>query len=178
MATYLGVDPGLAGALALLDVAPDGTQAVRVWPVPVVTSVAGGRRRRHYDVPAVLGMLKALPATNGPITLAYLEEQGPRPAQDARSTFSTGFGFGLWTALLTSVAIPFVTISPQQWRRRVGLPRQPKGTSRKAIKEGVHIAARRRFPTVAVKLDHADAVMLAVAAALEHRATGDEAGDG
>jgi hypothetical protein len=30
------------------------------------------------------------------------------------------------------------------------------------------VAACRRFPAVPLKLDHADAVMLAVAAALEH----------
>jgi hypothetical protein len=171
VATYLGVDPGLGGALALLEVAADGTQAVRVWPVPTTTTAVAGRRRRHYDVPALLSMLQALPcnsATGEPITLAYLEEQGARPAQGAASTFATGFGFGLWTAILSALAIPFVTISPQRWRRLVGLARQPAGTSRKAIKEGVHIAARRRFPTVQVKLDHADAVMLAVAAALEH----------
>ena len=68
--------------------------------------------------------------------------------------------------LLVAAAIPFVVTPPQRWRARVGLSQ--KAASPQSRKKAVALAACRRFPGVAIKLDHADAVMLAVAAAFEH----------
>ena len=76
---------------------------------------------------------------------------------------------GLWTALLVACRIPFVVVAPPQWRRKVGL--------RGVDKTAVRLAACRRFPATPLKLDHADAVMLAVAAALEHGADQRAEGD-
>src|SRR5262249_57755622 len=100
-----------------------------------------------------------------PMTLRYLEAQGGRPGQGRASIFTTGYGEGLWTALLVASAIPFAVVQPQRWRKLVGLT---ETTDKVARKNAVCIAACRRFPGVPLKLDHADAVMLAVSAAIEH----------
>lgn len=159
---FLGIDPGLDGALAVLDVAEDGTQTVTVHPAPVMVVQGGPGRRRVYDVPKLLRLLEEVSAA----TMAYIEQQGARPGQGVTSTFSIGMGYGLWYGLLTAVAIPFVVVPPQTWRRKLGLPRGLKPP--KAVKRTVALAAARRFPTLELRLDHADAVMLAVCAALEH----------
>ena len=161
MRCYLGCDPGLTGAYALLRVTDGGEQTLQVTPSPVIWSSVGHGKRRRYDIPALLDQLRALPTIN----LAYLELQSARPVQGRASILTTGYGEGLWTGLLTACGIPFVVVDPPRWRRQVGLsPRADKG-QRKA---DVRVAACRRFPAVPLKLDHADAVMLAVAAALEH----------
>ena len=161
MSLFLGCDPGLAGAFAVLRVAGDGQQTIHVTATPVIwTSIAGGKRRR-YDLHALLGLLRHLP----PVALAYLEAQSARPQQGRSSILTTGYGEGLWTAFLVASAIPFAVVDPRRWRKQVGLTETTDKVARKAA---VRVAACHRFPAVPLKLDHADAVMLAVAAAIEH----------
>ena len=161
MSAVLGIDPGLSGAMALLE-NPGGPHQLRIEPTPVLWLPKGTGKVRRYNIPALWGLIGLLP----PITVAYLEQQGARPAQGLSSTFQTGFGAGIWHGLLTAAGIPFVVIAPQRWRRVVGLPVGP--APKPALKQAVRLAACRRFPGQPIPLDHADAVMLAVAAALEH----------
>jgi len=161
MRVYLGVDPGVTGAFAVLEVADDGLQTLSIHPTPVLWVKIGKSQRRRYEIPPLLDLLATLPR----ITLAYLEQQSARPGQGAASTFQTGWGEGMWSACLTACAIPFQLVSPVAWRRLVHLPHV---TDKQARKAHVRLAAVRRFPAVPLKLQHADAVMLAVAAALEH----------
>ena len=165
MRRYLGVDPGLSGAFALVTVADDGAYSVEVWPTPCDWITVGTGKRRRYNAFALYRALDDL--TRQPIALTYLEQQSARPQQGVTSTFSTGFGFGLWIGLLTAAAVPFAVVPPARWRGRVGLATQAKA-EKKAVKEAVRLAACRRFPAVPIPLEHADAVMMAVAAALEH----------
>jgi Holliday junction resolvasome RuvABC endonuclease subunit len=156
MSVFLGCDPGVGGALAVLTVNPDGSQTVTVTPTPIVWTRVGRSKRRRYDVPALFNTLCALP----PVTLAYLEQQGARPGQGRTSMLTLGYGEGVWTALLVARHIPCAVVAPLRWRHQVGLRGGDKGA--------VRLMACRRFPGIPLKLDHADAVMLAVAAALGH----------
>ena len=157
MSAYLGIDPGTTGAMALLR-DPCGPHQLRIEPTPVLWQPKGTGKVRRYNLPALWALIEALPT----ITLAYVEHQGARPGQGLSSTFQTGFGAGIWQALLTAAGIPFVVITPQRWRRLVGLPVGPAAKS--ALKQAVRLAAVRRFPGQPIRLEHADAVMLAVAA--------------
>jgi len=164
MRRYLGCDPGVSGAVAVLDVHDDGTQALTVTPAPCDWYQVGTGKRRRYAVARCAETLEAL----SPVSLTYVELQSSRPRQGVASSFQTGFGFGMWIALLTALRIPYAVIPPPRWRARVGLAAHPKGTEKKVLKQAVRLAACRRFPAVPINLEHADAVMLAVAAALEH----------
>jgi len=157
---YLGVDPGVTGAFARFTVDPVAGNGLTIFPTPVLWTRVGQSRRRHYEIAPLLQLLREQP----PITLAYLEEQHARPGQGVASTFSTGFGAGVWTACLTACEIPFVLVHPRRWRSLVGLP---QATDYKSRKRAVCLAACRRFPGLTLRLEHADAVMLAVAASLE-----------
>jgi crossover junction endodeoxyribonuclease RuvC len=157
---YLGIDPGTAGAFAVVSVRPDGTEELFLLPTPTVWVASGKGKRRRYALDAIHQLLGRLP----PIALAYLEEQGARPGQGTVSTFSTGYGAGMWAAFLTAHGIPYTLVRPQRWRSAVGLPSHPKGAGKSVIKGDVCLAATRRFPDRRIPLDQADAVMLAVAA--------------
>jgi len=167
MRRYLGVDPGVTGGFAVLDVHDDGRQELAVHATPCNWVQVGSGKRRRYDVWRLDDALGRVIVAR-PISLAYLELQSARPRQGMASTFYTGVGFGLWQALLTARAVPYALVPPPRWRALVGLASQPK-QAKKAVKQGVRLAACRRFPAVPINLDQADAVMLAVAAALEHR---------
>src|SRR5262245_59335195 len=162
---YLGVDPGVTGALAVLCIDGEGQHSVTVTPTPVFWVRVGSSRRRRYEIVPLLDTLRGLP----PIALACLEEQHARPGQGVASTFATGYGAGLWTACLVACQIPFVAIHPRRWRSLVGVP---NGPDYRARRRQVAVAACRRFPGSGIQPDHADAVMLAVAASLEHAENG------
>lgn len=153
---FLGIDPGLSGAVALLTVEADNRESVTsIQKTPVVWGQRrpGGPRRRRYDIPAMLRLLLPLAS----VSLCFLEAQGARPKQGRASIFTTGFGAGVWEALLVAVGIPHVVVPPQRWRKLVGL----SGVD----KEAVRLAAARRFPAFdRFSMDQADAAMLAVAA--------------
>ena len=160
MSVYLGIDPGVTGAFARYTVDPENGDALTIFDTPVLWIRVGNGKRRRYEIAPLLEQLRAQP----PITLAYLEEQHARPGQGVASTFATGYGAGLWAACLTACAIPFVLIHPRRWRHLVGIP---QAKDYRSGKQQVRLAACRRFPYLAIPLDHADAVMLAVAASLE-----------
>lgn len=173
MIVYLGIDPGVTGACCELHCHADGRQEIVVHPTPVVWRATAKGKKRRYDLPAVSSLVAGM---GHDIALAYVEQQSARPGQGVTSTFATGYGAGMWDAMLTAFGIPHVVVRPQKWRAVAGLRVWPKGTKTAAIKADVRTVAARRFPGVAIHLDHADAVMLAVAAAsdngVDRRGTG------
>lgn len=167
MRRYVGIDPGVTGAFAVLDLADDGQQTLSVHPTPCDWIQVGTGKRRRYSLYAVERAF-TVEIARQPITFAYLEAQSARPKQGVASMFYLGFGLGMWQTLLTAKLVPFALVPAPRWRVLAGLPPAPKLTP-KQRKEQVRLAACRRFPGVAIPLDHADAVMMAVAASTEHQ---------
>lgn len=135
MTRYLGIDPGLGGALACLE--PDGTAAV--WDTPVLTVQAPGSRRREYDVAALVDLVRSCIAPPGPL-LAVVEAATPHPRDGKIGWLRTGYGCGLWHALLAACAVPYRIVPAATWKRAEDLAGRDKAASR--------LEASRRFPTV------------------------------
>ncbi len=97
---FIGIDPGLAGALAVL--APDGTlQALCDTPVFTLATSRG----------TTAGIRRARPGgTTGPLcrpqSHVVIEEAQAMPGQGTRSMFTIGVGFGVWLGLLAALALP------------------------------------------------------------------------
>lgn len=169
MIRLLGIDPGLSGAVATIDLHQGGELPclVAVTPTPTLTVTMRKKTRRDYDVPA---MWRLLVAAHAPATVrvagVYLERQGPRPKQGVTSTFSTGVGFGLWRGLVIAMALPLVVVEPLRWRRAFGLIGKGKTAS-------LRVATERfpaEYPPQLRRHDGAaDAVLLAVFGWLDRR---------
>jgi hypothetical protein len=124
MIRVVGIDPGLSGACAVLDLHQGGAilHVTSVTPTPTLTVTVRSRTRREYDVPGMWRLLadaKAPLATT--VALVVIEHQGPRPQEGVVSSFRTGFGFGLWRALAVAAELPVCMVTPQVWRREYGL---------------------------------------------------------
>lgn len=155
---YLGIDPGLDGALAAITVfgPPINSHFVDIFDTPTV-SVArtGGKYKREYDIAA---MQKRLVEIGG--TYAVIEKVHAMPGQGVTSMFSMGYGCGLWEGLLAGLGIPYTRVAPQTWQKTM-LRDEGKG------KDASRLQAQRLFPAraelFARKKDdgRADAVMLA-----------------
>ena len=108
--TYVGIDPGLSGAVAILQ---DGD--VELADTPTLSTGKGSRR--VYSVVAMRALLvAAMPR------LVVIEQQQAMPRQGVSSTFSTGYGFGLWTGLLAGLEIRYEVVTPRRWQKDLGIP--------------------------------------------------------
>ncbi len=54
------------------------------------------------------------------IEIAYIEEVASRPGQNSAGTFKFGMGYGGLRMALVACRIPFQSVRPQVWQKRMG----------------------------------------------------------
>src|SRR5262245_44559688 len=145
----LGVDSGLTGALALIEVANGDTTLVDIIDVPV----AGSAAKQSLD-PI---LLQQWLLNHGP-RCAYFERAQAMPKQGASSGFKYGRCTGALEATLALCAIPIIVVEPGKWKRHFHLLGKDK--------EAARLLAIRLYPGehrfFARKKDHnrAEAVLI------------------
>ena len=113
-ALYLGIDPGLTGALALLN--SDGSMH-SVEDLPVMARGKG--RVKHEIDPAALARL--LRSHTADIKLAVVEQVGSMPGQGVASVFSMGHTLGCIVGVVQALGIPLHLVPPAVWKKRAGI---------------------------------------------------------
>lgn len=91
--TYIGIDPGKKGALAILG------DEIEVYP---------------YDKGIYLERLSQL---RGEEAICCLEKVGAMPHQGVTSMFTFGTGFGWLQGVLDAYKIPYELVTPQKWKK-------------------------------------------------------------
>lgn len=120
MKLYLGVDPGLDGALAVLT--EDG-RLMRTHDMPTLED--GPKGRRTIAAP----LLATLIAKSG-VVQAFVEKVATRPGEGAVGAFAFGRGVGILQGIFAAFDMPVVLITPQYWRKYHGLSKEAKDASR------------------------------------------------
>jgi crossover junction endodeoxyribonuclease RuvC len=134
---YIGIDPGLGGAVGILD-----ENLVQVFDTPTVL-VEGEKTKHKYMVGAMALLLK--PYAGRRDVLAVLENVHSMPKQGVASSFSFGEGKGMWEGILGAFEIPFDLISPQRWKKEI-MADQGKE------KDAARFKAMQLFPSIAAQL--------------------------
>lgn len=128
---YIGIDGGLDGGIAILK----EEKVFGLYDIPTIeermppTAKArkkakrlGGkakdRKRRRYNIGAIVEIFKTLPAGE---SFAVLEYAQAMPGQGVTSQMSIGFGFGLYQGILSAHYIPFEIIHPKKWQKEFGI---------------------------------------------------------
>src|SRR5262249_12814043 len=146
----IGIDPGLAGALALLT---DNGALVALHDTPVLTLSSSRGTKREYDVPGLVTLLAPYAGFQAHV---MLEASQAMPGQGVRSMWVTGYGYGIWIGLLAALQMPYTTVRPVAWKKALGLGKD---------KEQARLRAMQLFPTADLrhKKDHgrAEALLLA-----------------
>ena len=101
---YMGVDPGLSGAIAVIY----ETNAIQIFPMPI----AG----KEIDVGGIIGYLKIIKINN---CVAYIEKVSSRPGQGVVSVFKFGFVTGILHGVFRTLGIPLYTVTPQAWKKEI-----------------------------------------------------------
>jgi len=103
----IGIDPGAAGAVAILE--PSG-KLVQVFDTPAVEVNVGGRAKRRVCAEMLAAELRLY----APGAQAVVEQVGAMPGQGVSSTFAFGQAFGLALGVLAGAT---VTVTPAEAKR-------------------------------------------------------------
>lgn len=113
--TWLGIDPGLSGAIAVLR--PDGVLAVH--DVPTLKAGTGGKR--VVDAVRLGHILEAI-LRDGRPEMALMERVASSPQMGVASAFAFGHCNGVLTGALGALMIPLQLVTPSAWKRALGIP--------------------------------------------------------
>ena len=161
---YCGVDPGLTGAICVLD---SETKEASFVDTPVVEVRVGKKMKHQQDVYAIVRILNAI--CDGKDVMVVIEKvnampgtgaDGERQSMGATSAFNFGLGYGEWLGILAALEIPHQQVSPRTWKTLM-MPDMGKE------KDASRVKAMQLFPKTAKDLtrkkDHgrADALLIA-----------------
>lgn len=146
----MSVDPGLSGAIALINTAT-GEAVVDDMPFIIVKehmvkSRKTGKKRkkvtRVVDGKAIGDWIEKYQPHR-----AVIEKVGSRPQQGVATTFTFGEAYGTACGAITAMGVPLERVRPQDWKRALGLI----GTDKKAS----ILLARSKFKRLSKRLARA-----------------------
>jgi crossover junction endodeoxyribonuclease RuvC len=117
----LGVDPGISGAFALVDLAGNLHE---VDDLPT----RGVGARQMLNTAALAGFLRPFK-----IDLAVVELVGAMPKQGVSSVWKFGYACGQLEGALSGLGIPVMYVTPQAWKRSFNLPADKEAARSRAI---------------------------------------------
>ena len=123
----IGIDPGLTGALAVIN----GELAY------ILDTPSGKVNGKTAYFEAEMGdLLDGIVDANRSDFHVFIERQQAMKGQGVSSTFRTGYGYGLWRGLIAGLNLQLTEVSPASWKKAVGLPTgSDKNASRKRAQE-------------------------------------------
>jgi crossover junction endodeoxyribonuclease RuvC len=126
MQYVIGIDPGLNGAVAILD-AKTGA-LIEVWSMPVVELKVGKSIKRKVSPEVLASELRTWSDAT-----AVIEQVASSPQMGVTSAFGFGESYGVVRGVLAGMSIPCHTVVPAKWKRDMGLNSSKDGSRAKAI---------------------------------------------
>jgi crossover junction endodeoxyribonuclease RuvC len=144
---HIGIDPGLTGAIAKVQ----GSE-IEVWDMPTLEL----RKKRFVNAPMLADLISSI---RTPECAVILERVSARPGQGVTSMFSFGTSCGIIQGIIAALHLPLTLVSPQEWRKQMGVPRGKDGSRQRVLELRPDLASR-----FSRKKDHgrADAVLMAL----------------
>lgn len=148
IAAYVGIDPGLAGAIALYarSIPFSGLPAVEIYDTPLKLDDRG---KRVINMVALARILRVW-AIDWDIKQVTVERVHAFPGQGVVSSFTFGFTSGSAQQAVASAGLPMTLVDPSTWKAMYGLRggRANKDESRakatELIPAGAHLWARKK----------------------------------
>lgn len=116
---YLAIDPGITGALVIVN--SKGAYCDHL----LMPSIKVGSKSRVNGA-AIAAWLKDWPG----LSHAFLEQVHSMPKDGASRAFSFGHSCGLVEGVLTGAGIPLTLVTPQAWKKHMGLIGKDKDAAR------------------------------------------------
>ena len=144
----IGIDPGISGALSLLD---ENLHCIAVEDMPTVLLSNKRKQVNAAELGKILSSWKRTELT------VYLEQVSAMPKQGVSSMFSFGTSYGIVIGVVSALQIPLKNILPVKWKRQAELIGKPKDYAR--------TLAQRLYPELNLSrkkdIGRADAILIA-----------------
>lgn len=154
MKTYLGVDPGASGGLALLTVRDGSPASVLTAPMPAT----------DRDVWEWIGNNTFMDLEDLDMPTASIEKVGGYIAgqkQPGSAMFKFGASYGGLRMALTAAGIPFEEVTPQKWQKGLGIAPRRGNEGKTAWKNRLKAHAQGLYPFARMTLAVCDALLIA-----------------
>jgi len=122
---YIGIDPGLSGAIAFLDVEKGHLSVVDMPTFEVQRNGKVKREVSPHGVAAVLSLSQNVSAV-------VLERVGAMPGQGVTSVFSFGRSVGVIEGVLAAEHLAVSIVTPQAWQKAAGVRGGKDGARQRA----------------------------------------------
>ena len=113
----LGIDPGLHGALAFVQLVA-GTPRVEVFDMPIVARQVNNVSRSRIDKPALVDLIANRIHT---LRRVVIEDVHALPKDGPVQAFTFGYANGLIKGMLTAYNVAVQMIAPADWKKPFGL---------------------------------------------------------
>lgn len=113
-----GIDPGLTGALAVLDFEE---YKLHLWDTPVVETRVGDAIRKRCNVDAYVDAF-----THFPLDYCTIENVHSMPNDGPVGAFTFGKVTGIAIGIAAALDIPMPSVSPAKWKLQMQVPADKK----------------------------------------------------
>lgn len=114
MTAFVGIDPGLDGALAYLH----GTY-LELYDIPTLSLRRNGKSKRELDLAGLAHLMGEM--TAGRTCHVYIEQVGAMPGQGVSSMFSFGKTYGGILGVVATLQLPHTLVAPATWKKAMGV---------------------------------------------------------
>lgn len=134
MQVWCGIDPGLTGALVRQYEDPEILERIEFYDMPIRTVLKGKKKKNIIAEGMLLQVLddwNTVPryASDPHDHIFLIEKQQAMPGQGVVSMFNHGYNYGVLIGSLIAVDAEFYYVTPQKWKKAMGLTSKDKGAS-------------------------------------------------
>jgi len=148
----IGIDPGLSGAVAILD----DLKIFNMFDMPIMSE--GKKNKNQLNSAELVNIIKSNILTNEN-TSVIVEQVSAMPGQGVTSMFNFGQTFGAIKGICASLNLPIFYVRPAKWKKHFDLINSSKDASRTKVIE--------MYPSISSRLskkkdvNKADAILIA-----------------
>ena len=128
MRYYLGIDPGISGALAVLD---ENEDIVQIFDMPTLEVITGKSKKQRVNPQSIVSELKLF--KNERIE-GLIEQVNAMPNQGVTSMFSFGRSLWILEGVLAGLDIPYNLVTPAVWKKRMSINSSKDGARELAMR--------------------------------------------
>lgn len=111
----IGIDPGVSGAVAILE----GNELVMVFDMPVVEVMVNKKLKRRISPEMLADELQLY--VREPV-VAWIERVNAMPGQGVTSMFAFGEAYGLARGVMVGMGVQCNMVTPATWKKALRLP--------------------------------------------------------
>ena len=124
----IGIDPGLSGAIAILE----NNKVLGIFDMPVMAE--GKKNKKQLNSAQLVNILKENTKISEDVAVV-VEQVNAMPGQGVTSMFNFGQTFGAIKGVCAALSLPIFFVRPSKWKKHFELINSAKDASRTKVIE-------------------------------------------